>query len=183
MSPPATPPGRRDFLRLLAICAVDTRLKKPTPPRPPARRLAFYNTHTSEKVDVVYWADGEYVADALNAIDRILRDHRTGEVASMDRDLLDLLYELRAVLDTSEPIHVISGYRSPASNEYLRGRSLQSGVAQKSQHMEGNAVDIRIPGRALEAVRAAAVTLKQGGVGFYPDSDFVHVDVAAVRYW
>jgi uncharacterized protein YcbK (DUF882 family) len=101
----------------------------------------------------------------------------------MDRDLLDLLFELRIRLATTEPFHVISGYRSPTSNEYLRGRSPQSGVASKSQHMNAKAVDIRIPGQALEDVRAAAIALKKGGVGFYPESDFVHVDVAKVRYW
>ena len=147
------------------------------------RRLSFWNTHTREELDIVYWAGGDYVGDGLKAIDRVLRDHRTGDVAKMDRDLLDLLFALRTRLDTTEPFHIISGFRSPASNEYLRGQSPQSGVASKSQHMEAKAADIRVPGRALADVRAAAIALAKGGVGFYPESDFVHVDVARVRYW
>jgi uncharacterized protein YcbK (DUF882 family) len=147
------------------------------------RRLSFWNTHTREELDIVYWVGGDYVEDALEAIDSILRDHRTGEVAKVDRDLLDLLSALRTRLGTTEPFHIISGFRSPASNEYLRGRSPQSGVASKSQHLNGKAVDIRVPGQDLADVRAAAIALARGGVGFYPESDFVHVDVAKVRSW
>jgi uncharacterized protein YcbK (DUF882 family) len=173
---------RREVLELLALAILGARSVSATPKRR-EKRLSIHNTHTAEDLDVVYWSDGDYDKDALKAIDRILRDHRTGEVVSMDRDLLDLLFELRIRLATTEPFHVISGYRSSTSNEYLRGRSPQSGVASKSQHMNAKAVDIRIPGQALEDVRAAAIALKKGGVGFYPESDFVHVDVAKVRYW
>jgi uncharacterized protein YcbK (DUF882 family) len=152
-------------------------------PRPLPRRIGFYNTHTGESVDVVYWSDGHYVPAALQQIDRVLRDHRTSEVKAIDRRVLDVLFELRVKLKSDEPFHVISGYRSPESNAYLRGRSPTSGVAQKSQHMLGRAIDVRLPDRDIEAIRDAALSMRRGGVGFYPASDFVHVDVGRVRRW
>ena len=152
-------------------------------PRPMPRRLAFYNTHTGESVDVVYWSDGHYVPEALEQIDRVLRDHRTNEVQEIDRRVLDLLFELRVRLKTDQPYHVISGYRTPESNAYLRGRSPASGVAQFSQHMLGRATDVRLPGEKIEAIRDAALKMRRGGVGYYPASDFVHVDVGRVRHW
>ena len=152
-------------------------------PRPPPRRLAFYNTHTRESVDVVYWADGRYRPEALEQIARVLRDHRTNEARTIDRNVLDLLFELRARLKTDRPFHVISGYRSPESNAYLRGLSRTSGVARLSQHMLGRAIDVRLPGLEIEAIRDAALAMRRGGVGLYPESDFVHVDVGRVRKW
>ena len=152
-------------------------------PRAAERRLSFYNTHTRERVDVAYWAEGRYVPEALARIDRVLRDHRTGAVQPIDRRLLELLHTLRVELDVKGPFHVISGYRSPESNAYLRGLSPTSGVAQKSQHMLGRAIDIRIPGVPIASIRRAAVAMQKGGVGFYPASDFVHVDVGRVRTW
>lgn len=147
------------------------------------RRLAFYNTHTAESLDLVYWAEGRYLDDALRGIDHVLRDHRTGKTAEMDVKLLDLLFALRGRLGTSSPFHVISGYRSPETNEYLRRQSADSGVAQDSQHTKAKAIDIRLPDRPLVEVREAAIALGKGGVGYYPVSDFVHVDVARVRTW
>jgi uncharacterized protein YcbK (DUF882 family) len=147
------------------------------------RRLSFFNTHTSESVDVVYWSRGKYVEPALKAIDTVLRDHRTGEIASMDKDLLDLLFALRSALEARQPFHVISGFRSKQSNEYLRGLSARSGVAKDSQHTKAKAVDVRVPGHDLARVRDAALDLRLGGVGFYPVSGFVHLDVARVRSW
>jgi uncharacterized protein YcbK (DUF882 family) len=152
-------------------------------PRPLPRRLAFHNTHTAEDVDVVYWSDGHYVPDALAQINKVLRDHRTDDVKAIDRRVLDLLFELRVKLETDQPYHVISGYRSPRSNEYLRGRSPASGVAQMSQHTLGRACDVRVRGRTIEQVRDAALRMRRGGVGYYPASDFVHVDVGRVRKW
>lgn len=147
------------------------------------RRLSFYNTHTSESVDAVYWIAGAYVPAGLRMIDRVLRDHRTGAVHVMDRRLLDLLFTLRSTLETAKPFHIISGFRSPESNAYLRGLSPASGVAKQSQHMLGRAIDIRVPGVALDRLRAAALAMQKGGVGFYPESNFVHVDVGRVRRW
>lgn len=148
---------------------------------PDQLRLAFVNTHTGERLDAVYRERGRYLDDALAAIDRLLRDHRSNEVIPIDRDLLDSLAALRTRLDTSQPLHVISGYRSPATNARLASAS--GGVARASLHLQGRAIDIRVPGRPLEQVRAAALALGAGGVGFYRRSDFVHLDTGRVRSW
>jgi uncharacterized protein YcbK (DUF882 family) len=156
---------------------------KATPPAPAGaeRKLRLYNTHTGEQTNAVYWAEGRYQADGLADINRLLRDHRSGEVSEMDTGLLDLMCLLSARLDTQQRFEIISGYRSPASNALLREHS--SGVAQHSLHMDGLAVDLRVPGRALADVRRIALALGGGGVGYYPASDFVHVDVGRVRSW
>jgi len=130
---------------------------------------------------VAYRRGGRYDRRALQAIDHILRDHRTGEVLPMDTGLLDLLHTLRKKLNTDEPFHVISGYRSLRTNDMLRARG--RGVSRGSMHLVGKAVDIRVPGCRLAALRDAALAEKAGGVGFYPGPDFVHVDVGRVRHW
>jgi len=145
------------------------------------QRLAFLNTHTGERLDVVYAEQGRYHEDALAAIDHLLRDHRTGEVAAIDRPLLDTLARLRGALDSAQPFHVISGYRSPATNARLAAAS--GGVARRSLHLEGRAIDIRMPGRSLEQLRSAAISLNAGGVGYYRSSGFVHLDTGRVRTW
>ena len=147
----------------------------------PERQLSFYNIHTGEKLSRVYWAEGRYIDPALQEIDVILRDWRTDEVAPMNRDLLDLLHDLHASMDSREPFHVISGYRSPKTNAKLRQKS--NGVAKKSLHMRGMAIDVALPGRKLEHLRQAAIDLKSGGVGIYRKSGFIHVDVGRVRFW
>ncbi len=147
----------------------------------PDRRLSFYNIHTGESLSRVYWAEGGYVDPALGEIDRILRDWRTDEVQPMNRDLLDMMHDLHAAMDSSEPFHVISGYRSPKTNAKLRDKS--KGVAKKSFHMRAMAADIALPGRKLEWLREAAIDLKRGGVGIYRKSGFIHVDVGRVRFW
>jgi uncharacterized protein YcbK (DUF882 family) len=147
----------------------------------PERRLGFYNLHTGESYNGVYWANGDYLPDALAEVHKILRDFRTGEQHEIDRNLLDLLVTLRARLDSQEPFQVISGYRSPKTNAMLHEAS--HGVAEHSYHIVGKAIDIRVAGRALPSVRDAALTMRQGGVGYYPASDFVHVDVGPVRRW
>lgn len=145
-------------------------------------RLAFVNTHTSESLRVVYREGPRYLTDALARIDHVLRDHRTDEVHPIDPALLDQLDRLAAMLGVGkDPYHVISGYRSPRSNAMLASRS--GGVAKKSLHMEGRAIDIRIPGVPLARVREAALDMKAGGVGYYPGSDFVHLDTGRVRNW
>jgi uncharacterized protein YcbK (DUF882 family) len=145
------------------------------------RKLSFFNTHTEETLDVAYCIRERYCPDALKSINHILRDHRTGEVAAIDPALLDLLHALSRKIGTTSPFHIISGYRSPVTNALLRGRSRN--VARNSLHMEGKAVDIRLPDLALGSLRHAALDLKRGGVGFYPGPDFVHVDVGKVRFW
>ncbi len=132
-------------------------------------------------MSVDYWADGQYIEPALTEIDIILRDFRTGEVESIDRNLLDCLQLLRQTLNLVEDFHVISGYRSAKTNQTLANES--GGVAKKSLHMRGMAIDIRIPGIQLTRLRTAAASLKMGGVGYYPKPDFVHIDVGRVRYW
>lgn len=147
----------------------------------PERSLSFYNTHTGEKLRSIYWCKGRYVPGALAEINRILRDHRTNDITRIDTKLLDLLYVLHGEFRTREPFHIISGYRSPKTNNLLRKRS--RGVAKNSMHTCGKAVDIRLPGRQLKNLQTAALELKRGGVGYYPDADFLHVDVGKVRYW
>lgn len=145
------------------------------------RGLAFYNLHTGEALRTVYWADGRYLPGSLAEINSILRDHRSDAIAPIDSRLLDLLYLLHATLEASQPFHIISGYRSPASNAGLALPG--SGVAKGSLHMRGQAVDFRLPDRELSAVRSAGLALHGGGVGYYPDSNFVHLDVGRVRSW
>lgn len=149
--------------------------------RSPGRILSFYNTHTAESLAIEYWASGRYIAEALPEIDHVLRDHYSGEIQRIDVQLLDLLHALNRTLDSIRPFHIVSGYRSPATNAMLAERG--GGVARHSLHLEGKAVDIRIPGRDLSLVRAAALSLQCGGVGFYPKPGFVHVDTGRVRYW
>lgn len=146
-----------------------------------ARAIAFHNLHTGENLEATYRVGGEYVPSVLKDIDHILRDFRTGEVAAIDTRLLDLLHLLQSRLESDEPFHVISGYRSPETNSKLAQQS--SGVAKKSLHMKGMAIDVRLLGRALTDLRRAAVSLKLGGVGYYPKANFIHADVGRVRYW
>lgn len=147
----------------------------------PERGLALYNTHTGESIKTVYWAEGNYIPEALADIDHILRDHRNNAVKAMSPALLNLLHSVHHVVDARQPIHIISGYRSPATNAMLAARG--KGVVKHSMHLDGMATDIRIPGRELTRVRRAALMMKGGGVGYYPGSDFVHVDVGRVRQW
>ena len=153
----------------------------PTGMSQPERSLAFYNTHTGEQLRAVYWEQGNYLEDSLGEINHILRDYRTNEIKNIDTGLLDLLFAIRNELETQQPFHVISGYRSPDTNAFLRAHS--TGIAEHSLHLVGQAIDIRTPGRELRVLHKTAVALKGGGVGYYPKSDFVHVDVGRVRYW
>lgn len=146
-----------------------------------ARALAFNNIHTGEKMTIAYWEKGAYVPDALAAINHLLRDYRNNEVHIIEPKLLDLLTMLHAKLESAAPFQVISGYRSPATNAMLHAES--RGVAAKSLHMKGMAIDIRLADRRLDVLHATAQNLRLGGVGYYPASDFVHVDIGRVRYW
>ncbi|HEV2495719.1 MAG TPA: YcbK family protein [Terriglobia bacterium] len=176
--------SRRGFLKLgsmaTAATAVPRWLQAQAASSGP-RSLAFYHTHTGERLRATYWADGRYLPEALAQINWILRDYRRDEIKPIDTRLLDLLYALARKLETREPFHIICGYRSTATNEFLRTHTI--GVAQHSMHLEAKAADIRVPGRDLARVQRAATALHDGGVGTYPHSDFVHVDVGRVRYW
>ncbi|MGP1253899.1 MAG: DUF882 domain-containing protein [Kiloniellales bacterium] len=145
------------------------------------RALAFRNLHTGETLETIYWADGSYRHDGLEQINHILRDWRTGDLEQMDPALLDLLHSLQATLDARGPFHVISAYRSPKTNAALASKS--NGVARKSFHMRGMAIDIALPDRDLTALRDAAWRLQRGGVGYYAKSGFIHVDTGRVRRW
>lgn len=145
------------------------------------RNLAFRNLHTGETLSATYWSAGHYCPKPCQQIDRLLRDHRTGEVAPISRRLLDALYELHNRIPVDGPFEVISGYRSPRTNAKLA--AARSGVARKSLHMKGMAIDIRVPGFSLKRLHKTAVAMKAGGVGYYPRSGFIHVDVGRVRYW
>ena len=148
------------------------------------RVLSFFHTHTGERLKIAYCCDGQYQPAALTEINHLLRDFRVNEVKPIDPKLLDLLHELGGTLETEQPFHVISGYRSPRTNHLLHERGgSHSGVASKSLHMVGQAIDIRVPGVQLGHLRGAARSLKLGGVGYYPSSNFVHVDTGRVRYW
>jgi uncharacterized protein YcbK (DUF882 family) len=150
----------------------------------PERVLSFFNTHTGERLTSAYCCAGEYQPHALEQINFILRDFRANEIKPIDPKLLDLLHELHGTLEVDQPFHIISGYRSPATNAMLRARGGEhTGVASGSLHMVGQAIDIRVPGVGLDNLRAAARSLKLGGVGYYPSSNFVHVDTGRVRYW
>jgi uncharacterized protein YcbK (DUF882 family) len=150
----------------------------------PERVLSFFNTHTGERLKAAYSAGGVYQPDALRDLNYILRDFRVNEIKPIDPRVFDLLHELGGTLETDQPFHIISGYRSPHTNTILRARGgATTGVASHSLHMVGQAIDIRLPGVKLENLRNAARSLKIGGVGFYPDLNFVHVDVGRVRYW
>ena len=148
-----------------------------------ARRLAFDNLHTGEKIALAYWEQGQYLPDALAELNHLLRDFRTGDVHAISVHLLDTLALLHAKMESSQPFDVISGYRSPLTNAMLRAEGPHSGVASNSLHMQGMAMDIRLPGRTLSALRDAALGQHAGGVGYYPASDFVHVDVGRIRRW
>ncbi len=137
--------------------------------------------HTNEYLSGAFWARGRFIEPNLQAIDHLLRDHRTDETHRIDPGLLMYLHDLRELLGGSGPFYVISGYRSAATNAQLRRNS--SGVAKRSFHMFGRAIDMRMPDVSTAVVRDAAISLQRGGVGFYPRSDFIHLDTGKFRHW
>ena len=145
------------------------------------RVLKFYHTHTGDSLQVVYFRRGDYDPEALDQLKVFLADWRNGKQHDLDPKLMDILWQLQQATGSSNTWEVISAYRSPETNEMLRSRS--SGVASKSQHLLGTAIDVRLRGTELEVLRDNARSLKLGGVGYYAKSDFVHVDTGRVRYW
>lgn len=145
------------------------------------RRLHLYSTNTGEAFNRVYWADGEYIPEALAEINFLLRDYRANLVKEIDPNLVDLLYNLHQRLDIEKPFHVISGYRSPKTNAALRRRNRR--VARNSLHMAGMAVDLRVPDLHVKHLCNAALEMHCGGVGYYARRGFVHIDVGDVRTW
>jgi uncharacterized protein YcbK (DUF882 family) len=146
-----------------------------------SRYLSLYSIQTGEKVEQAFWSGGKFLTAGLNKINHLLRDFRTNEVKAIDPGLLQMLFDLARNLGVAPEYHVISGYRSAATNAMLRKKS--NGVARKSFHLQGKAVDIRMPAVALKDLHTAALDLKQGGVGYYPGPDFIHVDVGPTRTW
>jgi len=148
---------------------------------PTQRKLALHNLHTNESFEAVYWQNGRYVPNELAVVNHVLRDYRSGDVHQMDPRLLDLLNEVALWTNTRGPFHVISGYRSPKTNAAMHARS--NGVAKQSLHMQGLAIDIRLPDVDLAKLHQTALGMRRGGVGYYPGDNFVHVDVGPVRQW
>jgi uncharacterized protein YcbK (DUF882 family) len=170
--------GGRAFAALLVLlgCAsLQTAVADDT------RTLSFQHTHRDDSITVTFKRNGRYDEDGLKKLNHFLRDWRNHEETRMDPQLFDILWEVHREVGAKEPIHIISSYRSPATNSMLRRRS--RGVAKFSQHMLGKAIDFSIPGVSLEQVRIAGLRLQRGGVGYYPSSNFVHVDVGSIRHW
>lgn len=145
------------------------------------RKLFLYNIHTGEYFRDVYWADGAYLGESLETINRFMRDYRTGEVKKIDARLLDLVHTIQTSVEVKEPFQVVSGYRSHKTNDLLIKEGRQ--VARNSFHIKGKAVDIYQPCVSLRKLRRLAMKLKVGGVGYYPRHHFIHVDTGPVRYW
>ncbi|GGB34447.1 membrane protein [Oceanisphaera marina] len=147
----------------------------------PVRKLSLHNLHTGEQVTANFWEEGHYLKEGLNTFNHVMRDFRENEEHDIDPKLFDQLFLLQHRLGKPGEIQIISGYRSPTTNAMLRRTS--RGVAKKSYHMKGQAIDLRLPGVPLSQVRKAALDLKVGGVGYYPSSNFVHLDTGPVRSW
>lgn len=161
-----------------------TRLAAPAVQTKPAldvRRLSLHNLHTGDRLNAVYWENGAYVDEVLDRARFVMRDWRNGQQHSMDNGLFDIFHELARRTDSDGALQLISGYRSAGTNAALHAQS--SGVAKRSLHMQGKAADIRIEGVHLANLRKAAISLGRGGVGYYPTSNFVHVDTGRVRQW
>lgn len=178
----STQPSRRRFLALtLATAANMAAVPALARPHAAERAIAFHNIHTGESLNALFWADGRFVAEGLSEIDRIMRDYRTDEIQQIDRNLIALLHRLQSLVGTNRPFHIISGYRSPKTNAMLRKNG--RGVAVTSLHMQAKAADVRLPGVALAELHRAALSMQKGGVGYYPKSDFIHVDTGRTRKW
>ncbi|MBE0583999.1 MAG: DUF882 domain-containing protein [Desulfofustis sp.] len=175
--------SRRAFLLLAAQCVTSAIVGFPDlsyAARIPRQALSFYHTHTGETLEVVLDPKNISTRDARR-VSHFLRDFRNGETHPIDRHLLALLCRIRKESGSDGTIEVISGYRSPATNAILRKKS--SGVAKNSLHMQGRAIDIRLSNLQTSELKDIACSLKQGGVGYYAKSDFVHLDTGRIRFW
>lgn len=171
---------RRQFLATSVCTAAGLLLPVSLPAAMRRKTLSFFHTHTGERMDIEY-APGSYSGSVRHALEYFLRDFRTGEIHPIDTRLFDTLCAIQDCCRKQSPIEVISGYRSPKTNAFLRKKS--TGVAKKSLHMEGRALDIRLTGLPTPMLRDIATNLHNGGVGFYPKSDFVHIDTGRKRRW
>lgn len=175
--------NRRQFMSAVALNAAALALTAPVlalATQAP-RSLSFYHTHTGEKLDIQYGEVGQYDTKALAEIDQFLKDFRTGEVHPIDPHLLDQLASIGDNFGNQGTFEVISGFRSPKTNQQLRSNS--SKVAKRSLHMKGQAIDVRLTGVRIKKLQQCALQLQCGGVGYYPKSNFIHLDTGRVRYW
>jgi uncharacterized protein YcbK (DUF882 family) len=145
------------------------------------RRLRMYSGRTGERMDTIYWIDGEYVSEAVREVSLFMRDWRNGQAVAMDTRTMDIMAASHRLLDVDEPFMLLSGYRSPQTNNMLRASS--SGVARNSLHMRGQAADLRLDNRSVNQIARAALSCHAGGVGRYSGSGFVHMDCGDVRTW
>ncbi len=145
------------------------------------RRLKMYSARTGEKLDMIYWIEGEYIRDAVDEVSHFMRDWRNNKHMNIDMRTMDIMSAAHNLMDVSEPYLLISGYRSPETNAMLRSRS--SGVAKNSRHLQGQAADLRLSSRSVNQMFKAASACRAGGVGRYTSSDFVHMDCGPVRSW
>lgn len=177
--------NRRNLLMggaaLAASCCLPLRVAHAAAAATDARKIALYNTHTGEHLKAAYWENGEYVPEALTAINYHLRDFRSGDIYPIDPLLLDMLFLAHYEVGSNKPFAVISGYRSPTTNAMLAEHS--GGVARGSLHMEGRAIDVRLADREVSDLYKVALDMKVGGVGYYGASNFVHIDTGRVRTW
>lgn len=141
----------------------------------------MYSGRTGERIDMIYWIEGNYIKDAVSELNYFMRDWRTDGVKSMDLRTVDIMAASHNLLDVSEPYMLLSGYRSPQTNAMLRSRS--GGVAKNSLHMRGQAADLRLASRSVNQMARAAIACNGGGVGRYSGSNFVHMDCGQVRNW
>ncbi len=173
--------SRRQFVKLGAAAAVCVTLPQMAWATTPVRTLSLLNLHTGEKLGLSYYEKGQYVPSAMRALNHFLRDYRTGDIHPIAPALFDQLYTLQQMVDTPGAYHVISGYRSQRTNQMLHAHS--DGVAKSSLHMQGRAIDIFLPGKELSHLQKAALAMGAGGVGYYPQSGFIHLDVGPTRHW
>lgn len=186
VDPVDRPPNlaRRRLLKsalLAAPAIIAARYAGPVEAATESRRIGLLNTHTSESLEAVFFKAGEYQSNVLRQLNRILRDHRTGDVGAIDPKLFDQLFDVADAAGVDPEFEVISGFRSAASNELLRSHS--NGVARRSLHLEGKAIDVRLKDVKSERLCEVALDLGRGGVGLYRKSDFVHLDTGRVRHW
>jgi len=170
------------MLCLLALTGARVQARDESTRQGQEHLLRLYNTHTGERLEVVFRRGEQYIPGALVQLDYFLRDHNTGDVRHFDRRLYDILTDLTASVGHPDgEIHIVCGYRTPSTNESLRAHT--TGVAKNSLHIQAEAIDLRMPGVDTLTLRRAALALRRGGVGYYPHSDFIHVDTGRVRQW
>jgi len=181
ITPPHIQYSKRQFMAgLLTLPLVTDAVARSTPVSS-TRELSFYHTHTGKDLSIVYHDGVSHISSALQNINQFLSDFRTDEIHPIDTRLLDALYLLQQKSNVENSFEVISAYRSPKTNDQLRNKS--HGVAKRSLHMQGKAIDIRLKGINTKKLRDTAIAMKIGGVGYYHRSDFIHLDTGRVRYW